>query len=134
LLPDLSEPVGDLTNNSVVTAEDIDNLFAAIQSRVAQDAFDWNGDGTVSQEDATHLVKNVLKTSFGDANLDGVFNSADLVQVFQSGEYEDSVADNSNWSEGDWNGDRQFDSSDLVLAFQDQGFLAEAISAQLNRA
>jgi hypothetical protein len=28
----------------------------------------------------------------GDANIDGVFNSGDLVHVFQVGEYEDAIA------------------------------------------
>ncbi len=54
----------------------------------------------------------------GDSNLDRVFNSSDLVKVFQYGEYEDGIANNSTWFEGDWNGDGDFDSSDLVLAFQ----------------
>jgi hypothetical protein len=54
----------------------------------------------------------------GDANRDGVFDSTDMVQVFQCGEYEDEVADNSTWEEGDWNGDGDFNSSDLVMAFQ----------------
>ena len=54
----------------------------------------------------------------GDANRDGRFNSTDLVQVFQIGEYEDAFENNSTWQEGDWNGDGDFDSGDLVLAFQ----------------
>ena len=54
----------------------------------------------------------------GDANLNGLFTTDDLVQVFQVGEYEDGVARNSSWSTGDWNGDGEFDSGDLVVAFQ----------------
>ena len=53
----------------------------------------------------------------GDANDDGLFNSADLVLVLQAGEYKDRDY-NSTYDEGDWNGDGDFDSSDLVLAFQ----------------
>ena len=63
-----------------------------------------------------------LATFFGDANLDGEFNSLDLVMVVQAGEYEDDIALNSTWSTGDWNGDRDFDSGDFVTAFQDGGF------------
>ena len=62
-------------------------------------------------------------TDFGDANLDGVFNSSDLVSIFQAGEYEDESTNNSNWNEGDWNGDGEFDSSDLILAFQAGKFM-----------
>jgi hypothetical protein len=54
----------------------------------------------------------------GDANRDGVFNSSDLVQVFQAGEYEDELAENSFWETGDWNDDGEFNSSDFVVAWQ----------------
>jgi hypothetical protein len=54
------------------------------------------------------------KRVIGDANLDGQFTSADLVLVFQSGEYEDNKLRNSTWIEGDWNGDMEFNSSDMV--------------------
>ena len=58
----------------------------------------------------------------------GVFDSADLVQVFQTGEYEDGIADNSSYEEGDWNGDGDFDSADLVAMFQSSHY-----EAQINR-
>jgi autotransporter-associated beta strand protein len=53
----------------------------------------------------------------GDANLDGVFDSTDLVQIFQAGKYELATDPSAAWSEGDWNGDRQFSSGDLIVAF-----------------
>ncbi|MCA9198428.1 MAG: VCBS repeat-containing protein [Planctomycetales bacterium] len=58
----------------------------------------------------------------GDSNNDGVFDSADLVTVFQLGEYEDKVANNSSFSSGDWNQDGEFDSADLVFALQANSF------------
>ncbi len=58
----------------------------------------------------------------GDANLDGVFDSSDLVRVFQRGEYEDGRDKNSSWHSGDWNCDDEFDSSDIVEAFEQAGF------------
>lgn len=54
----------------------------------------------------------------GDANGDGLFESSDLVQVFQAGEYEDSLARNSSWATGDWDANLDFNSGDLVVAFQ----------------
>ena len=54
----------------------------------------------------------------GDVNGDGVFNSSDLVQVFQAGEYEDSIEGNSTFEEGDWTGDGEFDTADFVYVFQ----------------
>ena len=62
----------------------------------------------------------------GDSNLDGKFDSSDLVAVFSAGEYEDGIDGNSEWAEGDWNNDGDFDSSDLVLAFQSGNYVAAA--------
>ncbi|MFC1757738.1 dockerin type I repeat-containing protein [Planctomycetota bacterium] len=89
-----------------------------------RDSFRW-----IAQEDdvVRISVNNPLRrapeyqlqigTLFGDANLDGAFNSTDFVTVFSAGEYEDDIVGNSTWSEGDWNGDGDFDSGDLVAAF-----------------
>ena len=55
-------------------------------------------------------------------NLDGEFNSGDLLVIFQAGEFEDDVIGNSTWATGDWNGDADFDTGDLVFAFRDGGY------------
>ena len=68
------------------------------------------------------MVETVLGTWIGDSNLDGEFNSRDLVTVFQSSQYEDSIDGNSNWETGDWNLDGDFTTTDLVFAFQDGGY------------
>jgi hypothetical protein len=101
---------------------DIDELFAAIRLGTHPAKFDLTRDGLVDLSDADTFVDVHLRTYYGDANLDGEFDSTDLVRVFQVGEYEDSTVDNSDWSDGDWNGDGEFDSSDLVKAFQDGGY------------
>ncbi len=62
----------------------------------------------------------------GDANGDGVFNSADLLLVFQAGRYERPQAIDAVWQQGDWNDDGRFDSRDLLLAFQTGGYVAQA--------
>ena len=62
----------------------------------------------------------------GDANLDGIFNSTDIVLVFQQGHYEDDEIGNSRWYDGDWNCDGEFDSSDIIEAFRNGGFTFEA--------
>ena len=67
----------------------------------------------------------------GDSNDDGVFDSGDLVTVFQSGKYEDDMSDNTNFDEGDWNGDGDFDSGDLVFAFQAGTFVAASRPASI---
>ena len=78
--------------------------------------------GTVDRGDLDDLVSNILGTTVGDANLNGVFDSSDMVQVFQVGEYEDGIPGNSTWAEGDWDCDGDFTSSDMVLAFQRGGY------------
>jgi ELWxxDGT repeat protein len=65
----------------------------------------------------------------GDSNRDGKFNSSDLLLVFQIGEYEDGVDNNSTFDDGDWNGDGDFDSSDLVVAFQAGTYVTDASRA-----
>ncbi len=67
--------------------------------------------------------------TFGDSNLDGIFDSQDLVTIFAAGEYEDAVVGNSTWYTGDWNMDDEFNSKDLVLALQDGGYQAAAATA-----
>jgi hypothetical protein len=64
------------------------------------------------------MIEDILQTSVGDVNLDGLFNSSDLVQIFQRGVYEDAVLGNATYGDGDWNCDGDFTSSDLVLAMQ----------------
>lgn len=54
----------------------------------------------------------------GDSNGDGVFDSSDLVFIFQRSNYEDPTATDLEYADGDWNGDGIFDSSDFVFAFQ----------------
>ena len=71
---------------------------------------------------STTWVHEIANTYFGDSNLDGEFNSADLVSIFVAGEYEDAIGGNSTWATGDWSGNGEFDSADLVLAFQDGGY------------
>jgi hypothetical protein len=105
-------------------AELIASLQLAIRTGNTSAAFDYNQDGFVNQLDLEYLVRVKIGTTFGDANLDGQFTSADLVAVFQAGEYDDGILGNSTWETGDWNGDGEFDSSDLVYAFQFGGFEA----------
>lgn len=79
--------------------------------------------GTLTDPSArAAYVHDTLKTWIGDSNLDHVFNSSDLVDVFTAGQYEDGVAGNSTWATGDWNGDGEFSSSDFVAAFSDGGY------------
>ena len=60
-----------------------------------------------------------------DGGQDGVFNSSDLVIIFQAGEYEDNESNNSSFDEGDFDGDGDFTTADLVFAFESGTFHRE---------
>ncbi len=108
---------GDFTGDGQVGLPDLNQLGQAI--RGGQDpAFDLNGDRRVDQADWNHMVHQLLRTDFGDANLDGQFDSADLLTVFQAGTYESASPSEARWDQGDWNGDGRFRSDDLLLALQ----------------
>ena len=114
----------DFDGDGTLGIEDINLLYAAIRDGENDPSFDVTGDQLVNNSDLREFVKapEKLNAYFGDANLDGEFNSTDLIAVFVAGEYEDAIEDNSNWSEGDWNADGDFNSSDFIVAFQDGGY------------
>ena len=116
------ETLGDFDGFGQLDGADVDRLMRGIAAATNDVRLDLNGDNFVNGDDLTVWVKDLKKTWFGDANLDGEFNTADLVEVFQAGQYEDAVDLNSTWATGDWNGDGDFNSRDLVFAFQDGGF------------
>ena len=113
---------GDIDGDGLLMANDIDILTMGILDGNEGLPFDINADGFVDDMDRTVWVIELKGTYFGDANLDGEFNSGDFVDLFKAGEYEDDIEDNSGWATGDWNGDRDFDSSDFVSAFTDGGY------------
>lgn len=116
--PDPDPLPGDLSADGTVDVVDIDLLSTQVR-RYNQDAdYDLTRDGVVASDDREYLLSTILHAMPGDANLDGRFDSQDLIEVFVAGQYEDTVAENSLWSSGDWDGDGEFDSNDLVLAFQ----------------
>ena len=115
-------PDGDFDASGALDLPDVNMLGAEIAAGTDSARFDVTADGSVNEADLTMWVKQLRGTWFGDANLDGEFNTGDLVKVFAVGEYEDEIVGNSTWDDGDWNADLEFNSSDLVAAFTDGGF------------
>ena len=107
---------GDIDRNGSITADDIDALCRGIRNGDAE--MDFSNDGELNVSDLLVFVRSILNLSIGDSNFDGRFDSADLVRVFQSNEFEDGLPENSTWAEGDWNCDSEFNTRDLVFAFQ----------------
>lgn len=114
--------LGDFNNNGQLDAADINSLSAQVRAGSNNASFDVNNDQLVNDTDREVWVNQLKKTYFGDANLDGEFNTTDFVSVFQAGQYEDTVSGNSVWETGDWNGDAEFNTGDFITAFQAGGF------------
>lgn len=113
---------GDLNGDGQLTAADIDELSAAVRDQLMDERFDMNLDGTVNGTDRTVWVEQIRRTFFGDANLDGEFNSDDLLEVFSAGEYADATDGNSTWATGDFDGDADFTPDDLIEALSGGGY------------
>ncbi len=113
---------GDFDSSGVLDVPDVNLLSAEIRADAPQLSFDLNDDQAVNGTDLTIWVHDLKGTWFGDANLDGEFNSGDLVGLFAAGEYEDAIPMNSTWSTGDFDADGDFGSGDLVAAFADGGY------------
>lgn len=109
---------GDFDRDEFLTVDDLNQLTDAIHNGASDIRYDLNENGAVDTFDRIYWIQTLKVTDFGDANLDGQFDSTDLIEVFQAGEFADSIAGNSTWSEGDFGGDFEFDTDDLVLAFQ----------------
>ena len=127
---------GDLDADNLFDVDDIDLLaqkiidpedFVGFGSLLPDEAFDLNGDRLLNQGDHRIWVKELKGTYFGDANLDGQFNSPDLTTVLKAAKYGLDV--DTNWAEGDWTGDGRFDAHDITLALQDGGYNRGALAA-----
>jgi hypothetical protein len=113
---------GDFNGDAVIDAADMDLLTGEVLGGTNAAAFDLTGDGQVNDEDRTFWVENIKNTYFGDSNLDGEFNSGDLVSVLSLGKYEDAFEDNAGWADGDWDGDLDFTTTDFVVALSSGGY------------
>ena len=108
---------GDFNSDGMVDGADLEELNQATKGGSSDWQYDINIDGQVDNDDVLAWINVRKGTCIGDVNLDGVFDSTDLIELFQVGIYESG--DTATWVTGDWNGDCVFDSSDLLLAFQE---------------
>lgn len=117
------------TLNEIGWAENVGNMNFELRDIVLSAsggalfaAGDLDGDADIdlihSLSHSDEIVWQENLGVMGDVNDDGRFDSSDLLQMYQTGEYEDGVANNSTRAEGDWNGDGDFTSADLVFALR----------------
>ena len=101
---------GDFNDDGLIDAADIDLLSSAIRNGSEDQIFDLDDNGLVEKSDMNMMIHDVLDTTFGDADLDGFIDAADLTRVngnmFESG---------TGWALGDFNGDGFTDVSDFNL-------------------
>ena len=112
---------GDYNGNGQLDAGDLDMQAQQMESANPDLAkYDENDDGAVNFADREVWVNDLKNTWIGDANLNGEFNSGDMVQVFARGLYE--TGNPAGWEDGDFNGDTVFGSGDMVAAFVGGGY------------
>ena len=100
-----------LTDDANNTNDDvIDSIYAAIAAESYEPRFDLVDDDKLDESDVQYLVEEVLQTQFGDTNLDGDVDFADLLQLSSNFGLE-----NSSWSQGDFNGDGNTGFADFLL-------------------
>jgi hypothetical protein len=98
----------DLNGDTLVNAADIDLEAAAIRADSSDPRYDLNGDGLVNQADQDYLVKKILGTAYGDANLDRAVDFLDFQALLNHWQ-----AANAGWAGGDFNGDGVVDFLDF---------------------
>ncbi|WP_428389788.1 hypothetical protein [Mucisphaera sp.] len=100
---------GDLNNDTLIDAVDIDLLTQAIRNATTDTTYDLNADTLINNDDLTHLITTILQTRPGDANLD---QAVDLIDL-------SALAANFNttagWAQGNFNTDTTVDLIDLSL-------------------
>ena len=109
--------LGEFSGDAVVDATDIDLLHRAIGLGLNSASYDLNGDGKVDGDDAGILIHDILDTEYGDFNLDGLVNGADLTPLKDSfGLF------GVGWAQADANGDDVVNATDLATLAMNFGF------------
>lgn len=88
---------------------------------------DMNGDLVIDQADVDAIVRDILCTEYGDADLDGDADADDLQIVTDNQGQSDA-----SWCDGDFNGDGAVDAADLQIVTDNQGFLSDCLGGGCN--
>jgi hypothetical protein len=115
--PELVNVPGDFDGDGLVTASDIDSIWGLVQA--GDPSADLNHDGMVNQSDIDYLIHTILNTEYGDANLDGFIDAADLAETRK---HVGQVFGGPNWIAADFNGDGRTDAADLAIVRRHSGF------------
>lgn len=111
---------GDLNNDGVCNAGDIDALRNAILSVDPlfdpTPALDLNGDQIINADDFDYMIREIKLLEYGDTNLDRRIDALDLanVQINQDG--------TGGWGDGNFTLDNDIDQQDLAIVRDNFGF------------
>jgi hypothetical protein len=100
---------GDMTGNSVTDGADIDLLYTKLGQTGWTYDLDTSG-GVTTQADVDVLVKKILGTNYGDANLNAIVDSADFNTLAATYGSSGRI-----WRFGDFNGDTKVNTIDFNL-------------------
>ncbi|MEM7576124.1 MAG: dockerin type I domain-containing protein [Planctomycetota bacterium] len=113
---DFDTSFGSIVGNGIVDIADADALSIAIQNGNTDPAYDLDGSGTLTLADYAYLVEDIVGTTQGDANFDGLVNQTDLNAVLNNW-----GSSNANRLQGDLNGNRFVDQLDLNRVLNNWG-------------
>lgn len=104
----------DVDLDGVVNLEDLQLLnYLTWSDEFRSHWFDLNHDGLMDVGDVDAWIHEQKLNPYGDTNLDGVFDSADLDYLSYL-----PLGSEATWMSGDFDGDGFYTSADLVLAMQ----------------
>jgi hypothetical protein len=102
-------PLGDDSlPDDLVNVADIDALLGAVRGNSSDYLFDLNNDELIAAGDVSTLF-GILGTQYGDANLDGVVNAADLAT------WQANYGSVGGWANGDFDGSGKVDGRDFLI-------------------
>lgn len=122
------EVFGDLNQNGFLDIADIDLLTMETANGAYRRDWDFNEDWEINGLDIEIWIEDIFGTLYGDVDLDGLFNSSDLIAVLSKGKYGSDR--HAVWSDGDFTGDGWVDSSDFIIALAKGGYEATATEAK----
>jgi glycosidase len=116
---------GDLSHDGATNHADIDHLYDNLSQQSWEN--DLNSDGLVNAADVQTLVEQVLRTNFGDADLDGQVGFVDF-QRLELG----FGQSNGSWQYGDFNGDNRVTFADFLILREHYGAPTPSDAAALD--
>lgn len=116
---------GDMNQVDGTDAADIDFLFTR-RGGAADWLYDLDVDGAITSGDVDTLVRTILRTRPGDANLDGSVNGSDFALL--AGNFGRT---GRGWSLGNFNGDDSVNGTDFALLAGHFGFPAQLSTLEL---